>query len=100
MSSVTTGGVLLHDVGTCVTTGAFPDVAHTDVDGDARPACPFDTPVSRGLWDSAPYLWDGSAATLDAAVAAMLGPASASGGSASAPSPEDLHVLVESLRGL
>jgi len=100
VSSVTTGGVLLHDVGTCVTTGAFPDVAHTDVNGDARPACAFDTPALRGLWDSAPYLHDGSAATLDAAVAAMLGPAVASGGSTTAPSPDDLHALVEFLRGL
>jgi cytochrome c peroxidase len=100
VSSITTGGVLLHDVGTCVTTGAFPDVVHTDVKGDARPACAFDTPALRGLWDSAPYLHDGSAATLEAAVAAMLGPAAASGGSATAPSPDDLHALVEFLRGL
>ncbi len=100
VSSPTPGGVLLHDVGTCATSGPTPDVAHDDIDGDPRDPCAFDTPALRGLWDSAPYLHDGSAATLDDAVAAMLGPAAAAGGSATAPSPDDLHALVEYLRSL
>jgi cytochrome c peroxidase len=99
VSSSTSGGVLLHDVGTCVTTGPAPDVAHADIDGDPRDPCAFDTPALRGLWDSAPYLHDGSAATLEDAVAAMLTPAAA-GGSAPPPSPNDLHALVEYLRSL
>ena len=72
VSSLTPGGVLLHDVGTCVTTGPWPDVAHEDIDGDARGACAFDTPALRGLSDSAPYLHDGSAATLDDVIPVML----------------------------
>ena len=56
--------MLLHDVGTCVSSGDFPDVAHDDQDGDARAACAFDTPSLNGVGDSAPYLHDGSAATL------------------------------------
>jgi len=100
VSSSTSGGVLLHDVGTCVTAGAFPDVAHMDIDGDARDGCAFDTPALRGLWDSAPYLHDGSAATLEDAVSAMLGPAMAASGSVTPPSADDRHALVEYLRGL
>ncbi|HEY5089829.1 MAG TPA: di-heme oxidoredictase family protein, partial [Polyangia bacterium] len=98
VSSSMSGGVLLHDVGTCVMTGSFPDVAHADIDGDARDPCAFDTPALRGLWDSAPYLHDGSAATLEDAVTVMLGPAAA--GVATPPSSDDLHALVEYLRGL
>jgi YVTN family beta-propeller protein len=58
------GTVVLHDVGTCVTSGPWPDVAHDDIAGHPRAACAFDTPALRGLADSAPYLHDGSAATL------------------------------------
>jgi len=58
------GFVLLHDVGTCVASGAFPDVAHQDVAGNPRQACMFDTPSLTGLADSAPYLHDGSAAEI------------------------------------
>lgn len=56
--------VLLHDVGTCVTSGDLADVEHTDIQGNARSACLFDTPSLLGIADSAPYLHDGSAATL------------------------------------
>lgn len=65
VSSVQDGGVLLHDVGTCATTG-FPDVVHDDEYGDPRDPCAmgFDTPTLRGISDSAPYLHDGSAPTL------------------------------------
>jgi mono/diheme cytochrome c family protein len=71
--------VLLHDVGSC-NTGDYPDVDHTDEDGNPRypcalPAgatCPngelscvgFDTPTLRGVAASAPYLHDGSAPTI------------------------------------
>jgi DNA-binding beta-propeller fold protein YncE len=68
VSELQQGGVLLHDIGTCVTTPPWPDVAHDTIDGYPRDACRFDTPALRGLWDSAPYLHDGSAATLDDAV--------------------------------
>lgn len=95
----TRGGVLLHDVGTCVTAGPFPDVAHTDMLGDPRDACAFDTPALRGLVDSAPYLHDGSAATLDAVVTVML-QASAGGNAPPALSGSDRQALVEYLRSL
>jgi YVTN family beta-propeller protein len=96
VSTMTTGGVLLHDVGTCVTSGSWPDVTHDDIDGHARPSCAFDTPALRGLWDSAPYLHDGSAATLDDLMPTMLA-ASTPGGSLS---PADESALVEFLRSL
>ena len=48
VSSRHAGGVLLHDVGTCVTNGPWPDVVHDDIDGDPRPSCAFDTPALRG----------------------------------------------------
>lgn len=66
------GPILLHDVGTCVTGGPWPDVTHDDIDGQPRAACAFDTPALRGLSDSAPYLHDGSAATLDEVIPIML----------------------------
>jgi cytochrome c peroxidase len=100
VSTPTAGGVLLHDVGTCVTDGDFPDADHTDIDGDARGACAFDTPALRGLTDSAPYLHDGSAPTLDAAVTVML---QATVGAAEPPpalSASDRQALVEYLRSL
>jgi len=85
------GPVLLHDVGTCVTSGAFPDVAHADVAGNAREACAFDTPSLNGVSSSAPYLHDGSAATLREAIQKMPdAPASAA----------ELDALVEYLRSL
>ncbi len=99
VSSVTPGGVLLHDVGTCVTSGATVDVAHDDIDGDSRAACAFDTPQLRGLSDSAPYLHDGSAKTLDDVLPIMLSAASA-GGVPSTLSDDDRTALIEYLRGL
>jgi cytochrome c peroxidase len=100
VSSVATGGVLLHDVGTCVTTGVSTDVAHEDMNGDPRAACAFDTPALRGLADSAPYLHDGSAATLDDVVGIMLD-AMAVSGPPRAPLPtSDRQALVEYLRSL
>ncbi len=101
VSSPTNGGVVLHDVGTCATSGPAPDVAHEDINGDARDACAFDTPALRGLWDSAPYLHDGSAATLADAVAVMLKVSTTSSGQAlSQLSDDDLQALIEYLRGL
>jgi cytochrome c peroxidase len=100
VATQTAGGVLLHDVGTCVTDGANPDVAHEDIDGNARDACAFDTPQLRGLADAAPYLHDGSAATLDDVVTAMLKGTAQPGTTAPVLSDDDRRALVEFLRGL
>ncbi len=95
------GPIVLHDVGTCVTSGPFPDVAHTDIDGNPRAACDFDTPALRGLWDSAPYLHDGSALTLDDALAVMLTATAPACPTASPTlSQDDRAALVEYLRSL
>jgi mono/diheme cytochrome c family protein len=95
------GPIVLHDVGTCVTTGGWPDVAHDDIAGNPRAACAFDTPALRGLWDSAPYLHDGSAATLDDVIPLMLGAtAPACPTPRSALSADDSNALVEYLRSL
>jgi YVTN family beta-propeller protein len=99
VASIAPGGVLLHDVGTCVTSGATVDVAHDDVDGDPRAACAFDTPQLRGLADSAPYLHDGRAKTLDDVLPTMLGAASP-GASPPTLSDDDRTALIEYLRGL
>jgi hypothetical protein len=95
------GPILLHDVGTCVTAGAWPDVPHSDINGAPRTACAFDTPALRGLSDSAPYLHDGSAATLDAVIPVML---QATAPSCATPrtalSADDRAALVSYLRSL
>jgi cytochrome c peroxidase len=96
----TPGGVLLHDVGTCVTSGDFVDAVHTDKNGDARDACAFDTPQLRGLADSAPYLHDGSAVTLDDAVTVMLNAVAGAGQPPPTLSAADRRALVEFLRSL
>jgi len=57
------GPVMLHDVGTCATS-PFADADHTDVNGDPRAACMFDTPSLSGLASSPPYLHDGRARTI------------------------------------
>jgi YVTN family beta-propeller protein len=100
VSTPTPGGVLLHDVGTCVTDGAFPDVDHTDLDGDPRSACLFDTPALRGLSDSAPYLHDGSATTLDDVLPSMLQATVGAGQTPPMLSAADQQALVEYLRSL
>jgi YVTN family beta-propeller protein len=58
------GQIMLHDVGTCVQGTSFDDQPGSDVDGDPRTACDFDTPTLRGIFATAPYFHDGSAATL------------------------------------
>jgi YVTN family beta-propeller protein len=59
------GTILLHDIGTCVTAGDFPDQAAPDeVVGKMHSACDFDTPSLRSIFATAPYFHDGSAATL------------------------------------
>ncbi|MHB8419686.1 MAG: c-type cytochrome [Myxococcales bacterium] len=63
------GPITLHDIGTCVTSGPFPDQPSTDIDGDPRQACWFQTPSLRGVFATAPYFHDGSAQTLQEAVA-------------------------------
>jgi len=100
VSLPTPGGVLLHDVGTCVTSGDFPDVDHADLDGDARTACAFDTPALRGLTDSAPYLHNGSALTLGAVLPVMLQATVGAGQTAPPLSTSDLQALTEYLRSL
>lgn len=56
--------IVLHDIGTCVKKGLFPDRPGKDVKGQAHTACDFDTPTLRGVFASAPYFHDGSARTL------------------------------------
>jgi YVTN family beta-propeller protein len=56
--------IVLHDIGTCVKTGANPDKPKDDVLGNTHTACDFDTPTLRGIFATAPYFHDGSAATL------------------------------------
>jgi cytochrome c peroxidase len=59
------GKILLHDIGTCVTDGDFPDQpAPDEVVGIMHTACDFDTPSLRSIFATAPYFHDGSAATL------------------------------------
>ena len=97
VSTATPGGVLLHDVGTCVTSGPYPDNATPDDQGDPRGPCAFDTPTLRGISDSAPYLHDGSAATLEDVfrlAPGMVGPAAAQ------LAPDDLEALVAYLKSL
>jgi CxxC motif-containing protein (DUF1111 family) len=88
-------GVLLHDVGTC-STASYPDVAGTDDDSDARPACLFDTPALRGLADSAPYFHDGSAATLRDTLEMTRGKM----GNINVLSADEENALIEYLRSL
>lgn len=64
-------GIVLHDVGTCVTSGAFPDKPAADVAGTMHTACEFDTPTLRGVFATAPYFHDGSARTLADVVARL-----------------------------
>ena len=89
--------MLLHDVGTCVTGGAFPDNATPDDDGDLRNACAFDTPTLRGVSETAPYLHDGSAATLEDVF--RLAPGMV-GSAALTLSPEDQQALIAYLESL
>ncbi len=91
------GPIMLHDVGTCVTTGPFDDVSFPAEDGSPRAACSFDTPSLRGVNDTAPYLHDGSAATLQDVF--FLAPKMV-GDAATHLSPDDLDALVTYLRSL
>ena len=97
---MTPGGVLLHDVGTCVTSGPWPDVAHDDIAGEPRPSCAFDTPALRGLWDAAPYFHDGSAATLEDVLPVMLEASAAAGSPVPPLTAADRTALIEYLRSL
>lgn len=63
------GPIMLHDIGTCVTSGEIKDEpAPDEVEGKMHTACDFDTPTLRGVFATAPYFHDGSAATLRDAV--------------------------------
>jgi YVTN family beta-propeller protein len=99
VSTLTPGGVLLHDVGTC-NSGPFPDVAHDDIDGNPRAACAFDTPALRGVWDSAPYFHDGRAATLYDVVPVMLKAVASAGVATPILSEDEERELIEYLRSL
>ncbi len=90
-----TGSIVLHDVGTC-NTGSYPDVAHTDILGDPRAACMFDTPSLTGVASTPPYLHDGSAATLHDVLEQTRGTM----GDISSLSADDEAALVEYLRSL
>lgn len=84
----------LHNVGTCVTNGPYNDVAHTDIDGDPRDGCSFDTPSLTGVWSTPPYLHDGSAVTLADAAARMAAYTQTT------LSAQDMNALVEYLKSL
>ncbi len=87
------GPILLHDIGTCVTSGQFVDQpAPDEVDGNMHTACDFDTPTLRSIFATAPYFHDGSAATLRDAVDRI--PA------AQILSDDDRNALVEYLKTL
>lgn len=90
------GTIRLHDVGTCVTSGAWPDLPNEDVAGHPRTACQFDTPSLSGIASSPPYLHDGSAATLRDVLEQTRGKM----GNISSLSPADEDALVEYLRSL
>jgi YVTN family beta-propeller protein len=86
-----TGTIVLHDIGTCVTTGQYVDKPSADeVTGAIHTACDFDTPSLRGIFATPPYFHDGSAATL-ADVVDRLAPTLSAG---------DKSDLVEYLRTL
>ena len=89
---------ILHDgnlLGTCVTTG-YADVAHADIDGEARDACGFDTPSLRGIAATPPYLHDGSAPTLHDVLVKTRGKM----GNTTSLTDDDLDALAEYLRSL
>lgn len=90
------GEIRLHDVGTCVTGGAWPDVSLADVAGHPRTACELDTPSLSGVASSAPYLHDGSAPTLRDVLERTRGRM----GDISSLLPDDETALVEYLRSL
>jgi len=90
------GEIWLHDVGTCVTDGAWPDLPSADVDGHPRAACGLDTPSLSGVAASPPYLHDGSAPTLRDVLERTRGTM----GDISSLSPADEDALVEYLRSL
>jgi YVTN family beta-propeller protein len=94
------GPILLHDVGTCVTSGPWPDVSHDAIDGDPRAACAFDTPALRGLVDSAPYLHDGSAAKLEDVLPSMLRASASANATPLVLTAAEQQALVEYLRSL
>jgi YVTN family beta-propeller protein len=89
------GPVMLHDVGTCVLAGEFPDIAHDDAAGHPRKACELDSPSLRGVASSPPYLHDGSSPTLRDAVRRMI-----TGTKQTPLSAADEDALVEYLRSL
>ena len=95
------GLIVLHDVGTCVTGGAFPDRPAVDAVGRSHAACQFDTPTLRGIFATPPYFHDGSAPTLEQAVEHEVGELGQHGDPVAAGlSPSDEADLVAYLRSL
>jgi YVTN family beta-propeller protein len=90
------GEIRLHDVGTCITAGPWPDQASEDVAGHARSPCALDTPSLSGAASSPPYLHDGSAPTLHDVLERTRGTM----GDTRGLSPADEAALVEYLRSL
>ena len=90
------GAIRLHDVGTCVTGGAWPDTASEDLAGHPRSPCELDTPSLSGVASSPPYLHDGSAPTLRDVLERTRGTM----GDISRLSPAELTALIEYLRSL
>ena len=90
------GEIRLHDVGTCITDGPWPDQPGEDVDGHPRAACALDTPSLSGVASSPPYLHDGRALTLHDVLERTRGTM----GDTSSLSPADETALVEYLRSL
>jgi YVTN family beta-propeller protein len=64
------GPVVLHNVGTC-DTSIYPDIPHTDIQGDPRDPCAYDTPSLRGVASTPPYMHDGRSPTIEDAVHVM-----------------------------
>ena len=90
------GEVRLHDVGTCVTGGAWPDTPGEDIAGHPRDPCQLDTPSLSGVASSPPYLHDGSAPTLRDVLERTRGTM----GNTASLSAADVDALVEYLRSL
>lgn len=90
------GDIVLHDVGTCVVSGPWPDAPSVDEAGQTHAACAFDTPSLSGVAASPPYLHDGSAPTLRDVLDRTRGRM----GDISSLSSADEDALVEYLRSL
>jgi YVTN family beta-propeller protein len=95
------GPILLHDIGTCVQAGPFPDQPAPDEEiGKMHTACDFDTPTLRGIFATPPYFHDGSSPTLRDAVERVLASPNVLPAGQPALSDDDKAALVELLKTL